>query len=88
MGIQDIRALETRISDAIEEYVKNPKDYGNPVLRVRPDEDGSEYMAEIDESGEVGEGEEAFPVGDIVSSDGEIDYDRISDIANSFIFVR
>lgn len=88
MRIQDIRALETRISDAIEEYVKNPEDYENPVLRVRPDEDGSEYMAEIDESGEVGEGEEVFPVGDIVSSDGEIDYDRISDIANSFIFVR
>lgn len=88
MRIQDIRALETRISDAIEEYVKNPEDYDNPVLRVRPDEDGSEYMAEIDESGEVGEGEEVFPVGDIVSSDGEIDYDRISDIANSLIFVR
>ena len=88
MRIQNVRALETRISDAIEEYVKNPEDYENPVLRVRPDEDGSEYMAEIDESGKVGEGEEVFPVGDIVSSDGEIDYDRISDIANSFIFVR
>ena len=47
--IQDIRALELRIYEAVEEYLSAPDAYDNPVLHVYLDKDGMEYRAEVDE---------------------------------------
>ena len=43
--IQDIRALELRIYEAVEEYLSAPDAYDNPVLHVYLDKDEMEYRA-------------------------------------------
>ena len=43
--IQDIRALELRIYEAVEEYLDVPDAYDNPVLHVYLDKDEMEYRA-------------------------------------------
>ena len=47
--IQDIRALELRIYEAVEEYLSAPDAYDNPVLHVYLDNNRMEYRAEIAE---------------------------------------
>lgn len=48
--IQDIRAFELRICEAVEEYLSAPDAYDNPVLHVYLDKDRMEYRAEIAEN--------------------------------------
>lgn len=88
--IQDIRALELRIYEAVEEYLSAPDAYDNPVLHVYLDEDRMEYRAEVDEGKPVDEDNGYYDIAGLVR-DGdegpEPDNDRASDIANSWIFL-
>ena len=88
--IQDIQALETQIYDAVQEYIDSPASYNNPTLHVFLDKDDMEYRAEMDEDLKGTEDDIIFPAGTLVreGDDGpEPDIDRISDIANSWIFL-
>lgn len=88
--IQDIRALELRIYEAVEEYLSAPDAYDNPVLHVYLDKDGMEYRAEVDERKPVDEDNGYYDITGLVR-DGdegpEPDNDRASEIANSWIFL-
>ena len=88
--IQDIRALELRINEAVEEYLGAPDAYDNPVLHVYLDKDRMEYRAELDEEISGSEDDGVYPIEELVreGEDGpEVDNDRASDIANSWIFL-
>ena len=88
--IQDIRELESRIYDAVEEYLASPDAYDNPKLHVYLDEQRMEYRAEMDDGLTGGEDDGVYAAEGLVR-DGdegpEPDIDRISDIANSWIFL-
>ena len=87
---QDIKALEERIYDAVEEYISNIVAYNNASLHVWLDEDDMTYKAEVDENLSGSEDDGVYAI-DKVIRDGlngmEPDIDRISDIANSWIFL-
>ena len=88
--IQDIQALESQIYDAVEEYLDAPESYNRPTLHVFLDKDDMEYRAEMDDNLEGTEDDGIYPAEDLVREgcDGnEPDIDRISDIANSWIFL-
>ena len=88
--IQDIRALELRINEAVEEYLSAPDAYDNPVLHVYLDKERMEYRAEIAEYISGSEDDGVYAVGSVVrEGDGgmEPDNDRASEIANSWIFL-
>ena len=88
--IQDIRALELNICEAVEEYLDTPDAYDNPKLHVYLDKDLMEYRAEVDEGHAVDEDNGYYDIAGLVR-DGdegpEPDNDRASDIANSWIFL-
>ncbi len=88
--IQDIRALELNICEAVEEYLDTPDAYSNPKLHVYLDKDRMEYRAELDEEISGNEDDGVYPIEELVQEgeDGpEVDNDRASDIANSWIFL-
>ncbi len=89
-SIQDIRALEERIYEAVEEYLDNPDGYDKPVLHVFLDNDRMEYRAEMVDGLTGGDDDGVYAAEGLVR-DGdegpEPDIDRISDIANSWIFL-
>ena len=89
-SIQDIRALEERIYEAVEEYLDNTDGYDKPVLHVCLDNDRMEYRAEMVDGLTGGEDDGVYAAEGLVR-DGdegpEPDIDRISDIANSWIFL-
>ena len=74
---QDIKALEERIYEAVEEFLNNQEAYAMPVLYVYLDRDDMTYKAAA-EDGLQG-----------TDDDGkqEPDIDKISDVANSWIFL-
>ena len=87
---QDIRALEERIYDAVQEDLDNPDAYTQPVLHVYLDQDEMLHKAEADDnlSGNADDG--IYPMAELIRTgdDGlEPDVDKISDIANSWIFL-
>lgn len=88
--IQDIRALELRICEAVEEYLGARDAYDRPVLHVYLDKDRMVYCVEMDDNLEGGEDDGFYAVEGLVR-DGdegpELDIDNISDIANSWIFL-
>ena len=87
---QDIRALEERIYDAVLEYLDNAEAYRNAVLHVYLDEDDMLHKAEIDENLAPSEDDGVYAIKDVLrqGDDGlEPDVDKISDIANSWIFL-
>ena len=87
--IQDIHALEDRIYGAVQEYLDNPDGYNKPVLHVYLDDD-MEYQAVMEDNLEGTEDDGCYPAVDLVrdGDDGdEPDIDRISDIANSWLFL-
>ena len=89
-SIQDIPALEERIYDAVQEYLDNPDGYDNAVLRVYLDEDDMIHRAEIDEYLKGTEDDGIYAIESLIrgGEDGpEVDVDRASDIANSWIFL-
>ena len=88
--IQDIRAFELRICEAVEEYLGAPDAYDHPVLYVYLDKDRMEYRAEIVEKISGSEDDGVYAVESVVreGEEGlEADIDRASEIANSWIFL-
>ena len=88
-SIQDIQALEERIYDAVQEYLDNPDGYENAVLHVYLDKDDMTHRAEIDENLQGTEEDGIYAIESLIreGDDGpEVDVDRASDIANSWIF--
>ena len=89
-SIQDIQALEERIYDAVQEYLDNPDGYDKAVLRVYLDEDDMIHRAEIDDNLQGTEDDGIYAIESLIceGDDGpEVDIDRASDIANSWIFL-
>ena len=89
--IQDIQALESKIYDVVEEYLDNREAYFTPMLVVKREPDGLEVF--IEDTDCIVEGDcdmEMYFMDSLVREgcDGnEPDIDRISDIANSWIFL-
>ena len=88
---QDIRALEERIYDAIDDYLNYPDGYETPVVRVYLNQDDMQYKAELDDNLQGTEDEGIYPVAKLIrkgeGGKSEPDVDAISDIANSWIFL-
>jgi len=87
---QDIRVLEERIYDAVQEYLDNSEAYQNAVLHVFLNQDNMAHNAEIDENLTINEDEGVYDINSVIregDKDKEPDIDRISDIANSWIFL-
>jgi hypothetical protein len=89
-NIQGIRRLEERIYDAVNEYVENPECYTDAVLHVYLDEDDMEHYAVVDNASQFGAEDETYPIADLVrigdNGEMEVDIDKASDIANTWIF--
>ena len=87
---QDIRALEERIYDVVDEYLANSEAYKNAGLHVWLDEDDMIYRAEVDDNLAGSEDDGVYAIAGVVRQGDEglePDVDRISDIANSWIFL-
>ena len=87
---QDIRALEERIYDAVQEYLDNPDAYTQPVLHVYLDQDEMLHKAEAEDNMSDNTDDGIYPMVELIRTgdDGlEPDVDKISDIANSWIFL-
>ena len=87
---QDIRALEECIYEQVEEFLKNQEAYAMPVLSVYLDQDDMTYKAEVDDNLSGTEDDGVYAIAGLLrdGDDGkEPDIDRISDIANSWIFL-
>lgn len=88
--IQDIRALEERIYDIVQEYVDNLYNEDD-VLAIGKRCGKITLKADAREAIKVGKTTELYSLKDLVrTGDGgkpEPDNDRISDIANSWIFI-
>ncbi len=89
-NIQDIRALELRITDIVDDYIKqmyNEED----VLAIGRRCGNITVKADAKENIKVGKTTELYSLKDLVciGDDGhpESDYDKISDIANNWIFL-
>jgi len=87
---QDIKELEDRIYDAVQEYLNNSEAYHNAVLHVFLNRDSMVHNVEIDKNLPINWKDGVYPVESVIR-DGdegkEPDIDRISDIANSWIFL-
>ena len=87
-NIQDIHELEERIYDAVQGYLDTPDGYNHPVLHVYLDND--QYLAEVEDNLTGYEDDGIYAIESLIreGDDGlEPDNDRISDIANSWIFL-
>ena len=89
-SIQDIHALEQRISDIVEDYIKELYDEDD-VLAIRLRCGKISLKADAKEAIKVGKTTEIYPLQELVrkGDDGntEPDNDKISDIANSWLFI-
>ena len=87
---QDIRALEERIYDAVQEYLGNADAYDHAVLHVFLDHNDMTHKAEIDDNLAGTEDDGVYAIEGVLRQGDEglePDIDRISDIANSWIFL-
>ena len=88
---QDIRALEERIYEQVEDFLNNKEAYTKPVLQVYLDETDMTHKAIADNNlqGSIDDG--IYPMQKLIriGDNGELepDIDTISDIANSWIFL-
>lgn len=89
--IQEIRAFANRIDEAVNEYLAYTESYENPVLHVYLDKDTRVYKAEIAENLQGPEDDGIYPIASVIRKDedgqDESDYDRIDEIANSWVFL-
>ena len=89
-SIQDIRALETRITDIVDDYIQQHYNEDD-VLAIGRCCGKITLKADNRENIKVGKTTELFPLKDLVRTgdDGnpEADCDKISEIANSWIFL-
>lgn len=89
--IQDLKALELNIYEAVEEYLASPDAYDHPVLHVYLDKYQMKHRAEIIENMMGSEDDGIYPIVSLVNNGfdcREPDIDRVSDIANSWIFLE
>ena len=89
-SIQDIRALELCITDIVDDYVKQMYNEDD-VLAISRRCGKITVKADAKENIKVGKTTELYPLKDLVRTDdsgnSESDNDKISDIANSWIFL-
>ena len=90
-SIQDIRALEVQITDIVDDYVKEMYNEDD-VLAIGHRCGRITIKADAKENIKVGKSTELYPLKDLVRFDDdgntESDYDKISDIANSWVFLN
>ena len=88
---QDIRALEERIYEQVEEYLNNQEAYTVPVLNVYLDHDDKTYKAAAEDGLQGTEDEGIYPMSELIrmgdNAKPEPHLDKISDVANSWIFL-
>lgn len=88
--IQDIHALEQRITDIVEDYIQNLYNEDD-VLAISQRCGKITLKADAKEKIKIGKTIELHPLMDLVrvDEDGkpEADYDKISGIANSWLFL-
>ena len=89
-SIQDIRALEMRITDIVDDYIQQRYN-GDDVLAIGRRCGKITLKADAREQIKVGKTTEIYPLKNLVrlGDDGnsEADNDKISDIANSWLFL-
>ena len=89
-SIQEIRALEVRINDIVSDYIEGMY-LEDDVLAISRHAGKIEVTADKKESIKIGKDTEIYPLMDLVRTgdDGqpEEDVDKISEIANSWIFL-
>ena len=89
-SIQDIRALELRITEIVDDYIQQRYNEDD-VLAISIRCGKITVKADAKEKIKIGKTTELYPLRDLVrpSDDGksEVDNDKISDIANSWIFL-
>ena len=89
-SIQDIRALELRITDIVDDYIQQRYNEDD-VLAIGRRCGKITLKADAREKIKVGKTTELYPLKDLVriGDDGELEAncDKISDIANSWIFL-
>lgn len=90
-SIQDIRALELQITDIVDDYVE--KMYNeDDVLAISSRCGKITVKADAKEKIEAGKTTELYPLKDLVRTSDygmpESDCDKISDIANSWLFLN
>ena len=88
-SIQDIRALEVRINDLVSDYIEGLY-LEDDVLAISRHAGKIEVTADKKESIKVGKETEIYPLKDLVRTGDddqpEEDVDKISEIANGWIF--
>ena len=89
-SIQDIRALELRITDIVDDYIQQRYNEDD-VLAISIRCGKITIKADAKEKIKIGRTTELYPLRDLVrpSDNGkpEVDNDKVSDIANSWIFL-
>ena len=90
-SIQDIRALEVQITDIVDDYVKQMYNEDD-VLAIGHRCGSITVKVDAKENIRVGKSTELYPLKDLVRIDDdgntESDYDKISDITNSWVFLN
>jgi hypothetical protein len=90
-SIQDIHALEERIINIVDGYVKGDFDEDD-VLAIGRCCGKITLKADAKENIKIGKTTELYPLKDLVRTgeDGkpEPDYDKVSEIANSWLFLN
>lgn len=88
---QDIKALEERIYEQVEEFLNNQEAYAVPVLHIYLDCDDMTYKAAAEDELQGSTDEGIYPMPELIRTDDEgkpePDIDKISDVANSWIFL-
>lgn len=88
--IQDIRALELRMTDIVDDYIQQMYNEDD-VLAISQRCGKIKIEADAKEKIKIGKTTELYPLKDLVrkGDDGrpESDFDKISDIANSWVFL-
>ncbi len=89
-SIQDIHSLELRITDIIDDYIKQMYNEDD-VLAICRRCGKISLKADAKEAIKIGKTTELYPLKDLIRTgdDGnpESDCDKISDIANSWVFL-
>jgi len=89
-SIQDIRTLETRVTDIVDDYIQQHYNEDD-VLAIGRRCGKITLKADAKDEIKVGKTTELFPLKDLVrtgdNGEQEADCDKISDIVNSWIFL-
>lgn len=90
--IQQIQALEERITEVVQEYIDSADCYENPWLQIKR-QNGELTMDIIQNGSKIDTCDlETYPMADLVCTEqdgtpSEPNYDEINEVANSWIFL-